>query len=185
MHCTSIRAAVRPLILSLAAVSLAGTASWAQAQAAAPAKPAASAAAKPVAPVKRATKPLPAKAPPAEVPLPPADGAQAAAASMVHFGHYDCELNQAVEVAMNPKYDGYVDVSFAKQKWTMKPVLSSTGALRLEDVKGQALMLQIAYKSMVMDVNAGRRLADECVHEKQAAAKKAAEGQASQGLMGK
>jgi len=59
----------------------------------------------------------------------------------------------------------------------MKPVLSSTGALRLEDVKGQTMMLQIAYKSMLMDVKVGRRLVDECVHEKQLVAKKAAEGQ--------
>ena len=190
MHRTPIRAAARPLILSLAAASLACAATWAQAQATAPAKPAsapakpASAPTKPAAaPAKRPAKPLP--KPPVEVPLPPADGAQAAAASMIHFGHYDCEFNQNVDVAMNPKYDGYIDVAFGKQKWTMKPVLSSTGALRLEDVKGQALMLQIAYKSMVMDVVAGRRLADECVHEKQAAAKKAAEGQAPQGLMGK
>ena len=37
----------------------------------------------------------------------------------------------------------------------MKPVLSSTGALRLEDVKGRVLMLQIANKSMLMDTQAG------------------------------
>jgi hypothetical protein len=85
---------------------------------------------------------------------------------------------------MNPKYDGYVDVTFGKQKYTMKPVLSSTGALRLEDVKGQTLMLQIAYKSMLMDVKAGRRLVDECVSEKQRQAKAAAAGQPSTGLMG-
>jgi hypothetical protein len=176
----------RTLILSLAAASLACAATLAQAQASAPAaKPAAAPAAKPAAsaPAKRPTKPLPSKAP-VEVPLPPADGAQAAAASMIHFGHYDCEFKQAVEVAMNPKYDGYIDVSFGKSKWTMKPVLSSTGALRLEDVKGQTLMIQIAYKSMLMDTVAGHRLVDECVHEKQAEAKKAAEGQ-PQGLMGK
>ena len=57
----------------------------------------------------------------------------------------------------------------------MRPVLSSTGAVRLEDVKGQTLMLQIAYKSMLMDVGAGRRLADNCVHEVQAMAQRAAE----------
>jgi hypothetical protein len=167
----------RPLLLALAAAWLSATApaALAQAQATPAAKPAA---AKP-APAKKTTKPV--KAAPAEVPLPPADGEQNAAASMTHFGGYSCEFNQTVEVAMNPKYDGYVDVAFGKQKFTMKPVLSSTGALRLEDVKGQTLMLQIAHKSMLMDVKAGRRLVDECVHEKQAAAKKAYESQASQG----
>jgi hypothetical protein len=154
------------------------------AQTAAPTKPAAPAAkpaakplAKKAAPAKAAPKPV------VEETLPAAGGDQTAAAQMAHFGHYDCEFNQAVEVAMNPKYDGYVDVTFGKQKYTMKPVLSSTGALRLEDVKGQTLMLQIAYKSMLMDVKAGRRLVDECVSEKQRMAKQAAAGQPSVGLM--
>ena len=166
-------------LLTLAAgICLAGSVA---AQTTAPAKPAAKPVAKPAAkkaaPAKAAPKPV------VEETLPPADSEQASAAQMAHMGHYDCEFNQAVEVAMNPKSDGYVDVTFGKQKYTMKPVLSSTGALRLEDVKGQTLMLQIAYKSMLMDVKVGQRLVDDCVHEKQAAAKKAAEGQGSQGLM--
>jgi hypothetical protein len=48
-------------------------------------------------------------------------------------------------------------------------VLSSTGALRLEAVKGNTLLLQIANKSMLMDQKAGRRVVDGCVHEKQRA----------------
>jgi hypothetical protein len=49
----------------------------------------------------------------------------------------------------------------------MKPVLSSTGAIRLEDVHGQTLMVQIASKSMLLDVKAGKRLVDECICPKQ------------------
>jgi hypothetical protein len=45
----------------------------------------------------------------------------------------------------------------------MKPVLSSTGAVRLEDVKGTTLMVQIASKSMLLNVKTGTRLVDECV----------------------
>jgi len=173
-------------LLSLRLLTLAATTCLAGAVAAqttAPAKPAAPAAkstAKPAA--KKVAKAAP-KAP-VDEPLPAASSEQAAAAQMTHFGPYDCEFNQKVDVAMNPKYDGYVDVTFGKQKYTMKPVLSSTGALRLEDVKGQTLMLQIAYKSMLMDVKAGRRLVDECVSEKQLLAKQAAAGQPSPGLMG-
>jgi hypothetical protein len=163
-------------LLTLAAsICLAGTVA---AQTTAPAKPAAKPAVKKAAPTKAAPKPA------VEEPLPAAGSEQTAAAQMTHMGHYDCEFNQVVDVEMNPKYDGYVDVSFGKQKYTMKPVLSSTGALRLEDVKGQTLMLQIAYKSMLMDVKAGRRLVDECVSEKQRQAKAAAAGQPSAGLMG-
>lgn len=137
-------------------------------------------------PVKKAAaKARPAKAAKAEPTLPAAEGEQLAAAAMTHFGDYQCEQSKAVQVAMNPKFDGYIDVLFGKQRWTMKPVLSSTGALRLEDVKGQTMMLQIAHKSMLMDVKVGRRLVDECVHEKQAQAKAEAQSQpAAPSMMG-
>ena len=166
------RSPVAGLLLALSALALPLATLPAAAQA--PAK-------KPVAKSTKARKPAP---PPSEVPLPPAEGEQNAAAAMVHFGDYACEFSQTVQVGMNPKYDGYIDVQFGRQRYTMKPVLSSTGALRLEDVKGQTLMLQIAHKSMLMDVKVGRRLVDECMHEKQVLAKQAAEGQAPTSLMG-
>ncbi len=129
----------------------------------APAKPAA----KPAATKKAA----PAVAP---APLPAADAEQLAAAERAFTGEYQCEFSQSIDVSMNPKANGYVDVKHNKQVWTMKPVLSSTGALRLEDVKGQTLLLQIANKSMLMDQKAGRRVVDGCVHEKQRSAAVAA-----------
>jgi hypothetical protein len=118
---------------------------------------------------KPAAKPAPAKKAPAEKPLPPADQAQLDAAERTHFGPYECDLKQSIDVSMNAKAPGYVDVKFGKQVFTMKPVLSSTGALRLEDVKGVGLLIQIANKSMLMDTKAGKRLVDACVHEKQRA----------------
>ena len=116
----------------------------------------------------QAPKPAPRRAaPPAAAPLPPAPGEQMAAAAMAHFGVYDCEFNEKVSVDMNKKFDGYLDVKHRTRVWTMKPVLSHTGALRLEDVKGRMLMLQIADKSMLMDTQVGQRVVDNCVHEKQ------------------
>ncbi len=135
----------------------------------------------PAKPASKAGKPAakaPAKKPaPAEVPLPKAEGEQLAAAAMTHFGDYACEFDQSVNVNVTPKHDGYVDVRFKAQTWTMKPVLSTTGALRLEDVRGRMLMLQIANKSMLMDTQLGQRVVDGCVHEKQRAATAAAAGQ--------
>jgi hypothetical protein len=125
------------------------------------------------APAKPAAKKA-APAKPAEKALPPADQAQLDAAERTHFGPYECEFKQSIDVSINPKTPGYVDVKFGKALYTMKPVLSSTGALRLEDVTGKTLLLQIANKSMLMDVKAGRRLVDGCVHEKQRAAAEAA-----------
>ncbi len=126
----------------------------------APAKPAAAKAA----PVRPASKPAPKPAAPG---LPPAGSEQIATAELAHFGEYQCEFGEVVTVEKTPKNEGYIDVHHKKTVTTMKPVLSSTGAVRLEDVKGRLLMLQIANKSMLMDTKIGQRLVDGCVHEKQ------------------
>ena len=107
------------------------------------------------------------RVPPPPAKLPPAPGEQLAAAAMAHFGEYACEFNEVVNVDVNHQNDGYLDVKHRKAVYVMKPVLSSTGALRLEDVKGRMLMLQIANKSMLMDTKIGQRVVDGCVHEKQ------------------
>ena len=109
----------------------------------------------------------PAAAPPAAPTLPTADDEQKVAAALAHLGDYECEFNEKVEIEKSPRFDGYLDVKHRKSLWTMKPVLSKTGALRLEDVKGRTLLLQIANKSMLMDVKIGQRLVDNCIHEKQ------------------
>lgn len=120
---------------------------------------------------KPVAKKAAAPAPVVEAPLAEATPEQLAAADQTYFGAYGCEFDQTLSVAVNPKHPGYVDVDFKKQVFVMKPVMSSTGALRLEDVKGRALMIQIANKSMLMDVKAGQRMVDECLHERQRAAR--------------
>lgn len=144
--------------LALAAALCLG-ASLATAQTAAPAKPAAK-------PAAKAAKP--AKAAPAAVAEPgPASAEQMAAAERVHYGTYDCEFGKTAEVSTLPKYPGYAEVKSGKQSWLMKPVASSTGAIRLEDMKGQFLVIQIANKSMLFDSKSGQRVLDGCVNEKQ------------------
>jgi hypothetical protein len=104
---------------------------------------------------------------PAEAPLPAANDEQKAAAGLAHRGEYACEFDQTVSVMAHAAQAGYLDLQHKTQRWVMKPVLSSTGAIRLEDVKGRMLMIQIANKSMLMDSQIGQRLVDGCVHEKQ------------------
>jgi len=124
--------------------------------------------AKPAKSTKKAPKAAKAKkAAPEPKPLAAADQDQLMAAERVYFGDYECDFKQTLQIALNPKNAGYVDVAFKKGLYTMKPILSSTGALRLEDVTGRTLLIQIANKSMLMDVKAGQRLVDDCVHEKQ------------------
>ena len=100
--------------------------------------------------------------------LPPASNEQQDAAERIFFGDYVCEFGKSLRVDFNPKFPGYVDLLLDKQLFTLKPVLSHTGALRLEDVRGRLLLVQIPIKSMVLDVKLGQRLVDDCVHETQA-----------------
>lgn len=104
-------------------------------------------------------------APPAE-----ASAEQLLAADRVLTGRYACEFGKSVSVDRSDRHAGYFDLKLDRQAWVMKPVVSSTGAVRLEDVKGNALLIQILTKSMVMDPKAGRRLVDGCVHDVQRAA---------------
>ncbi|WP_157256446.1 hypothetical protein [Pelomonas sp. Root1217] len=150
---TSLRASAAALILCAALPALAQTAP-----------------AKPVAKHKAAAKPAPAKKappPPPEPVLVDADEAQLAAAERAYLGDYACEFKETVQIEKHPKVAGYINVAWKKQVFTMKPVLSSTGALRLEDVMGRTLMIQIANKSMLLDTKIGQRLIDDCVHPEQ------------------
>ena len=125
-----------------------------------PAKPAAK-------PAAKAAKPAAAK--PAEAEPTPATAEQLAAAERVYYGTYECEFGKTAEVATLPKYPGYAEVKSEKQTWLMKPVASSTGAIRLEDVKGRYLVLQIANKSMLLDSKSGQRVLDGCMNAEQKA----------------
>jgi hypothetical protein len=118
--------------------------------------------------IKQPAKPA-AKTAPAKPVFTVADASpdQVKAAELVFYGSYDCEFNQNVSVVQSTKYPAYADVKFGNGTWLMKPVLSSTGAIRLEDVRGQTLMVQIAAKSMLLDVKAGKRLVDDCICPKQ------------------
>jgi hypothetical protein len=105
--------------------------------------------------------------PPPAFTVPDAQPDQVKAAELVFYGPYDCEFQQTVNITQSQKYSGYVDVKHGAKAWLMKPVLSSTGAIRLEDVRGETLMVQIASKSMLLNVKSAQRIVDDCVSPKQ------------------
>jgi hypothetical protein len=125
---------------------------------------AADAPAKPAAKAKGKGKVAPA---PAALTVPDAQPDQVKAAELVFYGPYDCEFQQTVNITQSQKYSGYVDVKHGAKAWLMKPVLSSTGAIRLEDVRGETLMVQIASKSMLLNVKSAQRIVDDCISPKQ------------------
>jgi hypothetical protein len=90
-------------------------------------------------------------------------------AEKVHVGQLPCELGASVRMTADEKSPGYFNLQGKAFKYRMKPVVTSTGAIRLEDEKAGAVWLQLANKSMLMDQKNGRRLADECAHPDQVA----------------
>ena len=84
-------------------------------------------------------------------------------AKRVHTGKVQCELGADVTVAADEKNPGFFHVSTGKQRFFMHPVESRTGAIRLEDIRTGAMLLQLGNKSMLMNQKIGQRLADECM----------------------
>ncbi len=170
---------IRWALQTSVALAIGASFTVAMAQTAAPAaKPVAKPAAK--APAKKAA---PAKAEPVPAPASPE---QITAAERVYYGIYECEFNQTVDISINSKYPAWVDVKHGKNTYLMKPVLSSTGALRLEDIRDEALMVQIASKSMLLNTKTGTRIVDACVSPKQrefTEAAKVANGGAAPSMM--
>ena len=140
-----------------AALVLSAAAPAALAQAAPTKKPAAA----------KASKKATAKAPAEPAPPAAAGPEQIDAAERVYYGVYDCEFKQTVNIVASPKFPSYVELKHAKSEYLMKPVLSSTGAIRLEDVRNEMLMVQVASKSMLLNVKSGQRVVDDCISPKQ------------------
>jgi hypothetical protein len=155
--------------------------------AAKPAQPAAKPAqpaAKPAQPASNAAPRPGAKVPPPTTAqqmaeLPHADEEQRQAAALVHYGKYICDEKFEVFVEPNPVFAGYVDVRYKRDVWVMKPVASRSGAVRLEDTRGAVLLVQIPFKSMLLNTRTGQRIVDACQHEAQRSAEKEAKTGAS------
>ena len=114
-------------------------------------------------PLKKSDSATPVAAEPALAPQ------ELSIAERVHVGHLPCELGASVRMTADAKVPGYFDLQGKGYKYRMRPVTTSTGAIRLEDEKAGAVWLQLANKSMLMDQKNGRRLADECAHPDQVA----------------
>jgi hypothetical protein len=149
----------RPLILCIA---LGGLITTHVGAADTPAKPA-------KAKVAKATKAKPAATPAAPAAEPTLNEVQIAAAQRVLTGKVECEFNQAVHIAPVSGKVGHFSVGFKGKNYTMVPEATTTGAVRLEDKRNGLMWLQIANKSMLMNVKAGQRMVDNCQHPSQRA----------------
>jgi hypothetical protein len=113
------------------------------------------------APEKKNPRPAKPAAAPREVKLPEATPDQEKAAELVHYGVYECEFNQSVNILASTTHHFYVNVKHGKTTWLMKPVLSTTGACP-ECVKGETLMVQTP-ASRCPQRPTKHRLVDACI----------------------
>lgn len=109
--------------------------------------------------------------------------AELAIAQRIEVGLVQCELGVSVTVAADPKLPGYFDVHGKKFRFRMVPVVTSTGAIRLEDAQAGAVWLQLANKSMLMSQKLGLRLADACMTPAQSLVAEAMEKSPPPGLL--
>lgn len=98
------------------------------------------------------------------VTLTPADLAMA---ERVFVGKIPCELGASVTVTPSKRRPGFFLVQTGNMRFSMHPVESRTGAIRIEDPKRGAMWLQLGNKSMLMSQKIGQRLADECMSPEQ------------------
>lgn len=152
------------VLLGVAATTWWSSASAAEATKAAADAPKAAKPAKPVRkpPTKKEIEQMQAKR---LAPLPEATPEQMEAARRVHIGRYICEFDKMLGVDANDTNLGYFSIRHGNKVWVTRPVLSSTGAIRLEDVDNQVLLVQIRTKSMLLNTKTGERIVDACVHE--------------------
>jgi len=125
--------------------------------------------AKPGAKSQRSATKSPVVVPAAEAPAPTVLSAdQLAIAEKVHVGTSQCELSVVVTVRAGAHTAGRFVLEAGHKRYTLDPVVTSTGAVRLEDASSGAVWIQLANKSMLMNQKLGQRVADECMNPQQA-----------------
>ncbi len=92
---------------------------------------------------------------------------QMAVSRRVITGKTPCELGSTVSISPHSQSAGRFLLEMGREKYEMEPVLTTTGAVRLEDAKSGAVWLQLANKSMLMNQKHGKRLADACMNADQ------------------
>jgi hypothetical protein len=92
---------------------------------------------------------------------------QIAIAGKVLVGKINCELAVVVTMTNDALSPGRFFLDMSKKRYVLLPVVTSTGAVRLEEESSGAVWLQLGNKSMLMNQKEGKRLADECMNPDQ------------------
>ena len=92
---------------------------------------------------------------------------QLSMADRVLTGTADCEFKQKVDVEKVPGHNGNFKVTFDHKTYVMVPEETTTGAIRLVDLSGAVVWIQIPLKSMLMNQKEHHRLVDGCQEDEQ------------------
>ncbi len=93
--------------------------------------------------------------------------AQLSIADRVLVGVADCEFKEKVDVEKIPGHSGNFKVTYDKKTYVMVPEETTTGAIRLVDLSGAVVWIQIPMKSMLMNQKEHHRLVDGCQEDEQ------------------
>ncbi len=85
-----------------------------------------------------------------------------AIAAKVHAGALVCEGRQTIMLWPDTALPGRFVLKMNKSIYRMAPVVTASGAVRLEDDSTGVVWIQTLEKSMLMDSRRSKRLADEC-----------------------
>jgi len=77
-------------------------------------------------------------------------------------GVYRCELGQSVEIQRNARNANLIELNWQGSRHTLQRYDSSSGLPRYEDRQKGLLWIDLPWKSVLMDSNNGRPLANEC-----------------------
>ena len=117
----------------------------------------------------RSTSKAPVNVPVHETPAPAVlSTEQLAIAERVQVGTSQCELAVVVTVRADAHTAGRFVLEAGHKRYSLDPVVTTTGAVRLEEVSSGAVWIQLANKSMLMNQKLGQRIADDCMNPQQA-----------------
>ena len=92
---------------------------------------------------------------------------QLSIADRVLTGVADCEFKEKVDVEKIAGHTGNFKVTYDKKTYVMVPEETTTGAIRLVDLSGAVVWIQIPMKSMLMNQKEHHRLVDGCQEDEQ------------------
>jgi hypothetical protein len=92
---------------------------------------------------------------------------QLAIAERVQVGTSQCELAVVVTLRADAHTAGRFVLESGRKRYMLDPIVTSTGAVRLEELSSGAVWLQLANKSMLMNQKLGQRIADDCMNPQQ------------------